>query len=223
MTKRTPYGLVAAFLFVAAGAVALEIPLKQSFGEGAGTSIAYVDMETIFQQFPETAKAKEQYYQQVADRRETLAQKEKELVDLREQLSVLRSTLEASQSAPSTEQAVSESTAVTVSGLNVSTASLAAVAQSLTQREQLLQEKEASLKREQLQAVEELKRLEEQRTLQIYGKLYNALVQLAEEQGVSLIVDKTSILYGQKALDLTDRLSRRVRGLPDTDTELQNP
>ena len=46
-----------------------------------------------------------------------------------------------------------------------------------------------------------------------------ALVQLAEENNISLVVDKSSILYGQAAIDLTAKLRRRVRGLPDVKEE----
>lgn len=221
-----PVLIGAVFFLAARPLVALEIPLKQSYGEGGGVTIAYVDMETIFREFPETAKAKEEYYRMLNEQRTALADKEKQLADLREQLAVLKSTLEQAQTpavtpVTSTDTAAAQVSTVTVSGLEISTAALSAMADSVAQRERLLQEQETALLQEQRRTAEELKQLEKRRALQIYGKLYKALTQLADEEGISLVVDKSSILYGQTAMDLTERLSRRVRGLPDVDTELQ--
>jgi Skp family chaperone for outer membrane proteins len=45
--------------------------------------------------------------------------------------------------------------------------------------------------------------------------LHKALVDVATERGVAVVVDKSSILYGENAVDLTEALHRKVRGLPD--------
>jgi Skp family chaperone for outer membrane proteins len=255
------------FLFLAAfpaAAWSLEIPLKHRAEKGGagGGAVGFVDMEAIFQEYPETKKAKAEYFAELAKRRQVLADREKELSDLREQLSVLRTTLKEMQeglkSAPS---GAASSTAAAPGGsaagerptapggsaagerpdpaeiwtaesaapaadefgrpasltreLGVSPGSVAAVNESLLQREKTLTEKEAELERARLSTVKELTAFEEDRSLQIMGKLYKALIQLAEEQGLTLVVDKRSILYGQAAMDLTERLRRRVRGLPD--------
>lgn len=224
----------------AAGAFALEIPLKQRAGGGqGGTTVGFVDMEAIFQEYPETQKAKTEYFAELASKREALASLEKELVDLREQLSVLRTTLKEMQdSLKSAPESVEASTATAETFTAASTApaaavaeamrpgslaqdigaspgSVAAVNESLLQREKTLQEKETALEQARLNAAKDLTEFEERRSLQIMGKLYKALIQLADEQGVTVVVDKRSILYGQAAMDLTDRLRRRVRGLPD--------
>jgi Skp family chaperone for outer membrane proteins len=232
---------------------ALEIPLKQrAETAGGGAVVAFVDMETIFQEYPETQKAKAEYFVELSNRRQSLADLEKELADLREQLTVLRTTLHemeeglktapaaasgaaATPAAPDTPAAapggeawISDSTAAATSqaapgsltqDLGVSPGSVSAVNESLLQREKTLAEKEKALDEARATAVKDLKQLEEKRSMQIMGKLYNALVQLADEQGITLVVDKRSILYGTGTLDLTERLRRRVRGLPDPEVE----
>ncbi|HRY29781.1 MAG TPA: OmpH family outer membrane protein [Elusimicrobiota bacterium] len=222
------------FIALSSHVSALEIPLGRG-GSGGGSTVGYVDMEAVFQEYPETQKAKEEYYRELADKRAVLADREKELADLKEQLSILRATLKEMQAgmaqaaaAASTETVTenSEETSTdTAAGeppakslamdLGISSGSITAVNETLVQREKALAEKETGLEEARRQAVQSLKEFEERRSLQIFGKLYSALVQLAEEQGISLVVDKNSILYGQNAMDLTEKLRRRVRGLPD--------
>lgn len=228
---------------------ALEIPLEQKAG-GGGTTVGFVDMEAIFQEFPETQKAKAEYYKELAKRRELLDEREKELADLREQLVILRTNLKdleeslqkqrdadvaestaAAAGEPGTEataevegstEAVPSPPVPTPPSMGVSPESIDAVRESLLQRQKVLEEKEAALQQTRLDAARSLQQLEERRALQIFGKLYRSLVQLAEENGITLVVDKSSILYGQDAMDLTERLRRRVRGLPDVDI-MDNP
>jgi Skp family chaperone for outer membrane proteins len=272
-TGRSAAGLLcAALLWGAAGrAAALEIPLTRGADSGrGGTSVGYVDMDSVFQEYPETLKAKNEYYEELGRRREFLKTKEEELGDLKEQLAVLRAALKdlagpaggpvppvdgatppgaADDFAAAVESGAGATTAPAPSldgspvppiepspptgegapvppgedaafGTDASPVPLGAADASLLQREQLLAVKEAELERARADAARELKTLEERRTLQIMGKLYHALVQIAEERGISLVVDKSSILYGHEAVDLTESLRRRVRGLPDTDDEL---
>jgi Skp family chaperone for outer membrane proteins len=201
-----------------ASAHAMEIPVTRGSGH-EGVSVGYVDMEKIYEEYPETHKAKKDFYTELAKRRRILADKEKEMADLRERLSVLRSSLEEVDG--SSTSVVSSSKTVAVSSAPVITPEvLEATRSSLVQQEQLLKEHEVELEKDRQDALEEFKQLEERKALQVLGKLYKALVQLAEEKGIDLVVDKSSILYGQHAFDLTEKLSRRVRGLPDDDSHL---
>ena len=45
-----------------------------------------------------------------------------------------------------------------------------------------------------------------------HGLIYKALKDLANEEQVTLVVDKSSILFGSAEIDLTDKLQQRVRG-----------
>jgi Skp family chaperone for outer membrane proteins len=240
-------------------ALALEIPLTRG-GEGkGGVTVGYVDMEAIYQEYPETQKAKEEYYIELENRRQILAERDKEGSELREKLMVLRTTLVDLDAPPPAEQAplalpdvpaASTDTALAPSlstapaaaptpeaakkedwlalldkrfptkpsasqDLFINKTSLGSAKESIRQQENLLARQESQLDDERKTAAQEMKNLEQKRSMQIFGKLYKALVQLADEKGLSLVVDKSSILYGQTGLDLTDSLRRRIRGLPE--------
>lgn len=47
-------------------------------------------------------------------------------------------------------------------------------------------------------------------TDRILVKIYNAIQELSREEKVSVVVDKKSILYGHKAVDLTDKLIKKL-------------
>jgi Skp family chaperone for outer membrane proteins len=205
----------AAGVLLAASARALEIPLKKAGGDG-GTTVGYVDMEAVFQEYPETAKARKAYYAELAKRREALAERERELSALREDLRRLREGRQAPAGAPASAGAADS--AETSTG-TVSATPAAPPGEDIPKREKDLAEKETALEQSRADAAKSLKELEETRSLQIMGKLYNALVQLAEENGIGLVVDKSSILYGRPAIDLTGKLNRRIRGLPEVEPE----
>ncbi len=73
---------------------ALEIPLAGAAGaEGTGQKIGYVDMERIFQTYPQTKDAKEDFFKRRDKMREDLTAKERKLEEVKQQLAVLEATV----------------------------------------------------------------------------------------------------------------------------------
>jgi Skp family chaperone for outer membrane proteins len=66
--------------------------------------------------------------------------------------------------------------------------------------------KEAELMREHDDADHGLLDVESRKTDQVLVRLYRAVSEVARREGVSVVVDKTTILYGQPAVDLTDKV-----------------
>lgn len=181
---------------------AVDIPLQK--GGDKGTRVGFVDMDKIFREYPDTLKARGEYYKELERRKQAVAEKER-------QLALLDAPLEVAP-AP----AVSTAPAVPVSEVAGGTTPVATVVPVDTVARDAEKEKlKTELAAARQEAIRSLKEFEEKRSLQILGTLYKALAQLAEERGVDVVVDKTSLLYGQPAVDLTDALSRRVRGLPE--------
>ena len=75
-----------------------------------------------------------------------------------------------------------------------------------------LDRKEAELKREQQDADRGLIDVEGRKTDQVLARLYRAINEVARKEGVSVVVDKTTILYGHPAVDLTDKVLRHLKG-----------
>lgn len=81
-------------------------------------------------------------------------------------------------------------------------------------RERELKDKEAALKLYQRQAEVELLQYESHKSELILGRIYIALRELAVKEEVSVIVDKRSILFGHAAVDLTDKLLKKLEDNP---------
>lgn len=74
--------------------------------------------------------------------------------------------------------------------------------------------KDAELTREHDEADHGLLDVESRKTDQVLARLYRALIEVSRREGVSVVVDKTTILYGHPAVDLTDRVLKYLREQP---------
>ncbi|HAZ07261.1 MAG TPA: hypothetical protein DCZ01_01785 [Elusimicrobia bacterium] len=75
-----------------------------------------------------------------------------------------------------------------------------------------LDHKEAEIKRERQEADKGLIGVEGRKTDQVLARLYRAINEVAHREGVSVVVDKTAILYGHPAVDITDKVLKHLRG-----------
>lgn len=72
--------------------------------------------------------------------------------------------------------------------------------------------KESTVEEFRQRAEKELLEYEQKRMQLILGGIYMVLREVAINEGVSVVVDKKSILYGQNAVDLTDKLLNKLAG-----------
>jgi Skp family chaperone for outer membrane proteins len=152
-------------------------------------------MDRIFQIYPQTAIAKEDYAKQLQKKRDQLHEKEAQVNALKAKLGVLQNTIKDMAPADSSGTAVSAG-----QGSNAG------------DMQQQLQQQVTELEDMRKQAEVDLAAFQNQQSQLILGKIYQALRDLAQEQQVTLVVDKASILYGDSAVDLTDKLQAKVRG-----------
>lgn len=80
----------------------------------------------------------------------------------------------------------------------------------ITKKETDLKVKEDELQAFQRMAERELLEYESRKSEILLGRIYVALKELAVKEEVSVIVDKRNILFGQNAVDLTDKLLKKL-------------
>ena len=80
----------------------------------------------------------------------------------------------------------------------------------LTKKEAELAGKEEALRVFQRQTERELLEYESRKSEILLGRIYVALKELAVKEAVSVIIDKRNILFGQKAVDLTGKLMKKL-------------
>lgn len=184
---------------------ALEIPLGHSEGTGRDSTdrIGYVDMERIFQIYPQTKSAKEDFLKKREKMREDLSAKEIRLQEVRQKMAVLESTLISKP--PAQNPDVDPLFGNGEPAEKVS-------ADSISQTKKELEELEIEFEEARSLAQKDLTAFESRQTQIIFGKIYSALQELADEEQVDLVVDKSSILFGSASIDLTEKLQKKVRG-----------
>jgi Skp family chaperone for outer membrane proteins len=195
---------------------ALDIPLGGGGSEASAIKIGYVDMEKIFQLYPKTQDAKQDYAKQLKAKRAELAKAEAELNAVKSKLTVLESTLKGS-SAPlgASDVDAGTSTVAAVDDSNIDPDLENAEAKepaSITNLRAELEEKRVDFEERRKRAQDDLLAFERRQSQMILGNIYQALQDLAEEEQITIVVDKSSILYGATNIDLTDRLQSKVRG-----------
>lgn len=58
----------------------------------------------------------------------------------------------------------------------------------------------------------DLKEYEKNKTLALMGELYKIIEDLAKEENISIVIEKTNVLYGSGGIDLTNKILERLRG-----------
>lgn len=208
--------LLLASLLLAPVTYALDIPLGGGGSETNGMKIGYVDMEKIFQLYPKTQSAKQDYAKQLKAKRAELAKTEAELAAVQSKLTVLESTLKGGTQPLGNSDVVDGSTPpVTSMDENIDPNLENAEAKepaSITNLRKELQDKKADFEDQKKRAQDDLVAFERRQSQIILGNIYQALQDLAEEEQVSIVVDKSSVLFGAANIDLTDKLQNKVRG-----------
>ncbi len=81
----------------------------------------------------------------------------------------------------------------------------------LSQTEKRLAELKALLREHEASAERSLMDLESRRTELILGKIHTAIRSVAHAEGISVVIDKAGILYGHNAVDLTEKVLRKLK------------
>ena len=225
---RKPYFLITVLALLAAvqTSCAIELTLEENRGEAG--SVGYVDIEKVFREYPETQRAKESFKTELERKEKVILDRKKEIFAMRGEIARLKLerefTLKLSTMPyappPDPEQAVLNAPVVsTVAAVGVevqfSTTAMSPVVAldyRIAAAQRRLLELEVAFKSFQAASEKEMVAFESRKTEIVLGKIYYALRELSVQESVSVVVDKKSILYGQKAVDLTDKLLRKLRG-----------
>jgi Skp family chaperone for outer membrane proteins len=58
----------------------------------------------------------------------------------------------------------------------------------------------------------ELAKFEESKTMKVMSEFYGLINDMAKEENISIVIEKSGILYGNPGVDLTEKLKERLRG-----------
>ena len=72
-------------------------------------------------------------------------------------------------------------------------------------------EKDIAFQDYQAKVEADLRVLEKHRVKLLLGKIYDVVQEVAKDEGLSVVEDKKNILFGQDAVDLTDKVLARLK------------
>jgi Skp family chaperone for outer membrane proteins len=113
-----------------------------------------------------------------------------------------------SSSTPNIPLSVASSTAAAVDPM---TAKIQQLDRSIADKSKILETKEADFKTFEDQAEKSLLDLESRKTEILLGRIYGTIQDVAKSEGVSVVVDKSQILFGHQAVDLTDKVLKKLK------------
>lgn len=200
---------VSLFLFLAS-LTAVEIPLDIVSETSRKTSIAFVDMEVVYnvcqdktKMGEEYAEAKKKFETEISSIAAAI-QRQKDLIEtLTKEIEEMKA-IESAGAAISTEALAAESSTAAVQSVYEKELNKKLITAAMAQNEKdlaALKEKMAS----------ELASLEKFCVMNILERIYKVLEQIAKEEELTLIIDKNYILYGPAGYDITHKVIERLK------------
>lgn len=236
------YILIGVVCIVESFCYGMRIPLSgQSSGPTAaagGVRIGMVDMEIIFREFPETRRGQQDLEKEIQNARITINTKQQAIDALQEEVQEMQTIEDKTGHLPgmdltadTTAQTAPDTSPESDDDMEIVEVSDEPDSKKDSQKDKkkkkqdekdfkkLLDEKTqelAELKKE----LEEFKKeseinlleFEERKSREILEKLYRVLTQIAREEKFDIILDKNYVLYGQPAVDVTEKVKRRLAG-----------
>ncbi|MCB4790742.1 MAG: hypothetical protein LHV68_02530 [Elusimicrobia bacterium] len=229
------------YLPVASNAVEISLdkqPSTISQGKGQETSIGYVDIDKVFSEHPMTKRLKDEFCVTADSKKKEINTLQLEIGRLeqmiissttilnrtKDEIAVLKNVsskidqnaLQPAQTSQMNLQ-VSQSTPTSKPAVNPAVISEKEKAVSDIEKGLEIIKKTAETKKLDIVKLvntqkECLTKLEEDQTNNVLADIYTVLGKIADEEGVTIIVDKSQILFGKTAKDLTDKVLDRLRG-----------
>ena len=205
----------------------IEIPTKDI----TVIRIGVVDMNKVLNEYPLTQKLQQDIDNFKQNKMAEIVSIEKEIEELMKQKLVINTEIEQLKTQLA-QISVSATTSTIISSESISStefiqSSTTVVAQSeqveqikkniedkqknLQQIEQEINTKRQIVKQKQTEIESEIEKLKQKTEAEIYAELYKIIKQIAQQEGLNVVIDKSGILYGEPEIDITDKVLKKIK------------
>jgi len=205
----------------------IEIPIKDI----TVIRIGVVDMNKVLNEYPLTQKLQRDIDNFKQNKMAEIVSIEKEIEELMKQKLVINTEIEQLKTQLA-QISVSATTSTIVSSESISStefiqSSTTVVAQSeqveqikkniedkqknLQQIEQEINTKKQIVKQKQTEIESEIEKMKQKTEVEIYAELYKIIKQIAQQEGLNVVIDKSGILYGEPKIDITDKVLKKIK------------
>jgi Skp family chaperone for outer membrane proteins len=205
----------------------IEIPTKDI----TVIRIGVVDMNKVLNKYPLTQKLQQDIDNFKQNKMAEIVSIEKEIEELMRQKLVINTEIEQLKTQLA-QISVSATTSTIVSSESISStefiqSSTTVVAQSeqveqikkniedkqknLQQIEQEINTKKQIVKQKQTEIESEIEKMRQKTEAEIYAELYKIIKQIAKQEGLNVVIDKSGILYEEPEIDITDKVLKKMK------------
>jgi len=205
----------------------IEIPTKDI----TVIRIGVVDMNKVLNEYPLTQKLQQDIDNFKQNKMAEIVSIEKEIEELMKQKLVINTEIEQLKTQLA-QISVSATTSTIISSESISStefiqSSTTVVAQSeqveqikkniedkqknLQQIEQEINTKKEIVKQKQTEIESEIEKMKQKTEAEIYAELYKIIKQIAQQEGLNVVIDKSGILYGEPEIDITDKVLKKIK------------
>jgi Skp family chaperone for outer membrane proteins len=193
-----------------------------------------IDMNRIIDENPEAKAIKDELSAGVEIRRnsantyrEQITKSTQEIKDMEEQLRRYKESIIAKpepaatasgsaspyQTAPDTGApvAVSSPVAISPAPVPIVVSSPTFTAQDIEDKKALLQKQETDLTDYVIETEQQAKDINKKARRNLLGKIYDSIKEVAEEEGVTVVLDNSSMIYDDGVVDITDKVIKRMK------------
>ena len=204
------------------GAVEISLDKFVVKGNQSSNSIGYVDIEKIFANHPLTKRLQEDFNAEADKKKQAMNDLQKAINDLQGAVKssmtlVTQMEIELESMKNNLNAPVVVSTAAAKPSIDAAT--VAAKEKQLKDNEAgidnmrlVIAKKEKDLCDFSDKCKKEMTELEKKQTDEVLADIYGILEKITVEDNLSMIVDKTNVLYGHPAQDYTDKVLERLQG-----------
>lgn len=148
--------------------------------------IGCIDIKAIFNEFPLTAKARQEYSALLEEKNRDIKNLEDEINKLRLELEEIKKTLSQSTEPVSTSI--------------------------INEKQMLIDEKSKELDIKKKSLEDELMEASKTMSARVMGKLYKIIDEVAREENLSIVIDRADAIWFKDTVDITDAVRRRLSG-----------
>ena len=223
------YTLITIFLFVLSQSLfSIEIPTKDI----AVIRIGIIDMDKILNEYPLTQKLQQDIDALKQNKMSEIASVEKEIEDLLKQKIAINTEIEqlntqlsqisisSSSITISTSEFISSTTDVIQSSptFTFQTEQVEQIKKSIESKQKNLQQIEQEIvskrqivKQKQTDLESEIQKIKQKTESEIYAELYKIIKQVAQQEELNVVIDKSGILYGEAQIDITEKVLKKIK------------
>jgi Skp family chaperone for outer membrane proteins len=225
-----------------AGSVEIQLDKARSTEEKPEMNVGYVDVNALFEEHPMTVRLKEDFLKEADKRKQIekaerlkLDALENVFVSSTTEVKQLRQDIENIKKNQNQPQFLPQSPSLQVSATNqtrllspaVSTSSITVSPEAqIKAKEELIGVKEKAIaalkndiekKKLEMSGIKkkhrvELEKLEANQSEMVIADLDQVIEEVAKEENLTVILDKSNILYGKTVKNVTDKVRQRLRG-----------